>query len=279
MPDLPFEITARLDSRGQALFITERDEQMVTSERYRPGDGVRRRKVAAQWARDSRLLNGSLLTSSVICQALEEAEFACLKTEDDIASESVECVEAVSHADAELLAELAWNPKTVKADFIVLDKASGQLSRAAFLAVGIRRIVPPAIDDGIVTPGTDVPGNVLLPTLADRDGERVDQLRREIASFIDRYVEMPPGGTTIGTEYVRLSWMYDAFDEDTYVEYHSLAAERAARCRPSTRFATGRRLSAEGQQRQPRSELLTTSRVCFYVTSLIRAPRQSSLPI
>lgn len=143
LPCLPFVITARLDSRGQALFIAERDGEAVTSERYRPGDGVRRRKVAVQWARDDRLLNGRLLVSTEIREALEQAEFACLKAEDDIATEDVECVEAVSHADTELLAELAWIKETSKVDFIVFDKASGHVSRTAFIEVDGRRIVPP----------------------------------------------------------------------------------------------------------------------------------------
>ena len=71
-----------------------------------------------------------------------------------------------------------------------------------------------------------MPGNVLLPTYADPDGEDVGQLRRDIALFINRYVELPPGGTTIGTEYVLLSWMYDAFDELPYIAYRTSFAGR-----------------------------------------------------
>ena len=80
MPDapprrlVPFSIDTQPAARGMAVFTAIVNDRRITSERYAPGDGDKRRKIARLWADNHRLCNGQPLSASEIATALEQAE-------------------------------------------------------------------------------------------------------------------------------------------------------------------------------------------------------------
>lgn len=70
------------------------------------------------------------------------------------------------------------------------------------------------------------PGSVFVPTGFDVSGLDEDQLRSDIADFINRYVELPENMVEIAVNYVLLSWVFDKFDELPYLAFRSAHAGR-----------------------------------------------------
>ena len=224
--ELPFSIDVQLAERGQALFCAMLDGQAITSERYSPGDGTRRRRTAKEWAANARLCNGSEVAESAIVSALDEAEQAALSKRAEIENEAadaedVEPIECASYADDGLIVELGWNRKRGSADFIIYSREQDKPSRAAEINTSIGLIIPPSICTGIVTPGGDVPGNIYLPTYADEAGHDEPALRAALAAFINRYVELPGASVEIAVVYVLLSWVFGEFDEMAYLGFRT----------------------------------------------------------
>lgn len=219
---LPFVIDTRLAGRGLVAFVASVGDEPVTTERYAPGDGDRRRKVAERWANDDRLRNDAAIDPADVAAALEQAELQALARMDEIEAEGAESVapsEAAGYADDDIIGELAWNIEAGRPDFIVCDRNGGNISRADELHTPMGTLVVPSICTGIVTPGTPIPGTVLLPTECDLSDEDEARLRRAIAGFVERYVELPDGAVSLVVEYVLLTWMFDAFDETPYLAF------------------------------------------------------------
>ncbi|MEE9296467.1 MAG: hypothetical protein V3W34_16105 [Phycisphaerae bacterium] len=229
MTGLPFEIAARLAERGQVVFTANVDGKPVTFERYAPGNGEQRRKVAARWCEDSRLWGGTKPSSDTVVSALEQAELEAMATDDALEKQyesSDETSQAASYADGGVIVELAWNTDVGGPDFIVYERATGNVSRTERVDTARGVIVPPSVCAGIVTPGTPVPGSVLVPTDCNPAGEDEKQLRREIEAFINRYVELPGDALYVVLDYVLLTWVYDSFDELPYVAFRTADAGR-----------------------------------------------------
>jgi hypothetical protein len=138
--------------------------------------------------------------------------------------------EMASYADAHLIVELGWNCETAKPDFIIWDRYlspnTHQVSRAERVETAIGVIVVPSIAGGLATPGTPVPGAVLIPTAFDPEGENETRLRADVEAFIERYVELPADALSVAVEYVLLTWIHDAFDELPYVAFRTADAGR-----------------------------------------------------
>ncbi|HUU94500.1 MAG TPA: hypothetical protein VM487_02075 [Phycisphaerae bacterium] len=220
---LPFDIAAAVGQRGLAVFTASVDGQRITAERYSPGDGQARRRVARSWAADDRFRNGSPIPADDIATALEQTEFAvrdriaAIQDEED---DDAIVREAAAYADDEIIIELAWNVGTGAPDFIVYSKDSGNIERAAQLDTAAGKLVPPSACTGIVTPGYPIQGSILLPTECQAVGTD-DALRQDVAAFIDRYVELPGDAVCIASEYVLLTWVHDAFDELPYLSFRT----------------------------------------------------------
>lgn len=222
--DLPFDINASEVGRGLFNFVARIADQRITSERYSPGDGDRRRAVAKRWAEDSRLQNGRPLDPAAIVSALEQVEF---EVQDQIEAiqeqeEGVTVHEVASYCDDSTLAELAWNVEDGSCDFIVYDRKGEKLSRSRRLETSTGILGVPSICAGIVTPGHPMTGAVLVPAGCDvAGGEDEDRLRRDIREFIGRYAELPGETLSIAVEYVLLTWVFDRFDELPYVAFRT----------------------------------------------------------
>ncbi|MHC4063642.1 MAG: hypothetical protein ACYSUI_03960 [Planctomycetota bacterium] len=226
---LPFEIHAEVSDRGLAVFSAELGGKPITSERYAPGDGDRRRRTAKAWADDSRLQNGEPVPSYEILAALEQAEFQVRDRVGEIQNQADDesgLLERASCADDDLLVELAWHVERARPDFIVYDRYAKLISRTERVDTAIGTIVPPAVCSGIVTPGGLIPGSLLVPTDCDGAGADEGTLRRDMRHFIDRYVQLPGDTTHIAVEYVLLSWVFDRFDEMPYLAFRTMDVGR-----------------------------------------------------
>lgn len=225
MGDLPFQIAAEVVDRGFCRFIASANGERIAVEKYAPGDGKARQRVARQWAEDPRLRNDGQLTVGQVEHALERIELEAMealnKAEADFCVDAGRRVEVAGYADDEHLAEVAWNIDAGHPDLIVYNRQTREVSRHDEFATGIGRLVVPQISQGLVTPGGHVPGNVLLPTNADPRGADEIALRADLASFIDRYVELPAGATELAVQYVFLSWVHDGFDELPYLGFRT----------------------------------------------------------
>lgn len=220
MAGVPFEIVHTRTGRGMFTFTATLNGIPVTSERYAPGDGDRRRNTAARWARDERLQNGRPFTEVEVARALEKVEHAAMCEADDGQGEDTEGValEQASHVDEQQIAELAWNSASGSADFIVFQRDAQRIERRDVLKTYTGDVVPlRSARAGFVTPGGGIEGNVLLPTEAVKAGESETALRVDVRQFIDRYVELPGETVSVAVEYVLLTWVHDAFDELPYL--------------------------------------------------------------
>lgn len=98
--ELPFTVTPRLGERGVVFNASVGDDD-VTSEKYTPGDGKRRREVAELWCGDDRLWNGATPNHAGVVAALEAAERDALARLDALESES-SVVDAPSGTELDL---------------------------------------------------------------------------------------------------------------------------------------------------------------------------------
>ncbi len=226
---IPFEITAHVVSRGQAVFIATKQGKSIATQRYAPGDGERRRKTAEIWAGDERLWEGSTIAPEDIAIALEKVELKVLAEINRIENEeepSVRVFERVSYLDDEVMAELAWNEVDAVPEFIVYDRKRGGIDRRSFLGIPEGKIVVPCMSEGIVTPGHPIDGSVIVPRACGRMDEQEGVLRRDIGAFIHRYVELPENCVSVITDYILLTWVYDRFDELPYLAFRNTDAGR-----------------------------------------------------
>lgn len=223
----PFSVMARLGERGQVQFIAAVDDKPAAVERYAPGDGERRRKVAAKWCQNERLWEGAAPDVEAVLAELERAELDALGAVDALEAQyqpAGKVVEAAAYVDGGLIVELAWNRDDSMPDFIVYERASGNISRAPRVETARGALVVPSLDSGIVTPGGNIPGSVLLPTECGQDGHDTERLREDLHAFINRYVELTDEARELAVTYVLLTWVFDAFDELPYLCF------RAADC-------------------------------------------------
>jgi len=222
---LPFAIDARLAERGQTVFVASVDGKKITSERYAPGDGKRRREVADLWRHDERLHNGSPVNSAEIIQELERVEHAAWAAADEVANEeaaeAAELTERANYVDDARITELAWNRKEQQADFITYDRHTSKVERTQGVETAAGPLGIPTICKGITTPGGEISGNVLLPDDCDWEGRDEGRLRVDIAGFINRYVELPGDDCELAVEYILLTWIHDSFDELPYMAFRT----------------------------------------------------------
>ena len=110
MSDLPFTIQVTPSARGMATFTALVGDKPVATERFVPGDGDKRRRVARLWADDDRLRNGRLLTPAKIAAALERIDNDdygnCMSCEEPIHRKRLEfdptatlCIECATKAE------------------------------------------------------------------------------------------------------------------------------------------------------------------------------------
>jgi hypothetical protein len=237
MMTLSFDITARLVERGLVVFVASVDGKRVTSERYTPGDGERRRKVARRWCADGRLwhdacgLNDTIVPTvddaaklGGVLAALESAETDATVARDELDAQPLQSNDnprLASYADDDIIVELGWSLESQCPDFIVYDRRTGKVSRVENIVTPVGDMVPPLANGGIITPGSPVPGSVFVPIEADPSGDDESRLRDDLAGFIERYVELSADALSIVIEYVILSWCFDAFDELPYLAFRT----------------------------------------------------------
>jgi hypothetical protein len=222
--DLPFAITARLADRGQVVFTVVVEDRSITSEKFTPGDGDRRRNVAALWCKDDRLWGGREPCVEGVLAELERLEFEAIST--------VEALEAKAdvpdnhivgggYADRGIGAELAWNRETASADFIVYERSTSQLSRAESVDTAAGVLTIPGATSGIVTPGAPIDGAILVPTECNVEHADEATLRHDIEVFVSRYVELPFDSLCVAISYIMLTWTHDSFDELPYLAFRT----------------------------------------------------------
>lgn len=223
--DLPFAIAARLSGRSACNFIASYNGKEITAEKYTPGDGSKRQKIARTWAKDDRLRNGQLITSTVIARELERLELEAIKTLDKMRAEDDQDapvgIPRASYADHEQIVELAWNETAARTDFIVCDRQTGNVSRADRAETSTGLITVPSLCHGITTPGHPIEGAVFVPTECDPAGQDETRLRDDIETFIHRYVELPAESVALAIEYVLLTWLHDVFSELPYLAFRT----------------------------------------------------------
>jgi hypothetical protein len=223
-PNLPFVIDAKPTERKAAHFTASINGERIATERYAPGDGEKRRKLASRWANDPRLCNGSVVRVDAVAAALEAAELEAMKAVDEITSEAdntPDLIERASYVDDDVIAELAWNPETGGPDFIIFDRHTGDVSRADRFDTPVGTIVVPGMCQRIVTPGHPIEGAVFVPTDCDPASNDEGRLRADMEAFINRYVELPADAASIAVEVVLLTWVYDAFDDLPYLAFRT----------------------------------------------------------
>ncbi len=227
--DLPFEIKARHTGRDVVMFIVSVDGKELASERYTIGNGDRRRKVAERWSNDDRLRGNMPVKASDVAKELEALELRIKDNLDEVReadSQEKTAVERAGHVDESIIVELAWNWQLGAVDFIIFDRVTKGLRRSEQVDTTVGTISPPSIRQGVVTPGSTVPGMVFIPTECDEGGSDENSLRADVTEFIERYVEFPVRASVIATDYVFLSWIHDAFDELPYLSFRTSDAGR-----------------------------------------------------
>lgn len=224
---LPFEILARHTGKETVMFIAVIDGQEITSEKYSIGNGKERKRVAIKWSKDDRLCNGSLVSNRLNESELERKEFQVKELLDNpIDSEDGDLphIERASIIDKEIIAEMAWNYKLGRPDFIIYDRESKTITREEAIEKDGYTIIPPKCWRGICTPGEHIEGSILIPSNT-RTVENIESyeiiLRSKIKSFVNRYVELPDGVDELCVEYVMLSWLHDLFDELPYLAFRT----------------------------------------------------------
>jgi len=242
MPDdqpLPFIVEVKPTEHGKAVFVACRDGKEITAETYTPGSGLARRRTAKLWAQDTRLWDGATPDPEAVVHALEDAERRALAAsdededapengtggapEDEADDESTPArVQAAFRVDAKRIIELAWNYENGRPDFIWYDRQTHVVTRSNMVELSKSAdLVVPAWWREIVTPGGFVPGTVFVPTACDETGIDEDRLRQDIAAFVNRYVELPPGASELCTNYILLSWIQDSFAEVPYLAFRT----------------------------------------------------------
>ncbi len=180
------------------------------------------------WCADARLWNSAQPNIDGILSALEEAELEALSAVDALEEAATPggVRQASSYADSGIVAELAWNNDEGKADFIVLERSTGHISRSDRVDTHSGTIVVPRMCDGIVTPGGSVRGAVYLATEVSLGGEDEMKLRESLAGFVNKYVELPGDAVHLAIEYILLSWVFDRFDELPFLAFRTADAGR-----------------------------------------------------
>lgn len=222
---LPFTIVARIGPRNTATFVASRNGGEIATERYPLGDGEKRRRLAKRWTTDARLTGDETVEPDNVAAELEHCELDALTELDRLdvenASSGNASIDAATYTDDDMMVELAWDAECGGMDFIICDRKSGDVSRAAHVGTARGVLVPPDIGTGIVTPGTPIVGSILVPTECESSGRDELALRRDVAAFVNRYVELPGDGLHLVVEYIFFTWVFDAFDESPYLAFRT----------------------------------------------------------
>src|ERR1700730_5835143 len=108
------------------------------------------------------------------------------------------------------LIELVYDPVRHLTSFVV--SQDGRWRFEPTLESGTsRRIVPFSPDNNLITTGA-----LLLPSAPEEYGGD-HELIRDILAYIHRHVDLSTGFERLATDYVVLSWVYDAFTEVPYL--------------------------------------------------------------
>lgn len=239
MSELPFSIKARFEN-DTATFLALIDDEVVASERYKCGNGDRRRKVAALWVGNERLQNGSALDATDIEAALLQKETEVIESLDAAAMtesaaaaetpkpkpEQPDEIERASYVDDNLIVELAWSFDTGRPDFIVFDRQTQRVTRADSVTVPGGVLIAPSFAHGVLTPAYPIPGTVFVPSEYDESGIDETRLRHDLEHFVRSYVEFSDDTTKLAIEYILMSWIYDGFDELAYLVFKTADAGR-----------------------------------------------------
>lgn len=119
---------------------------------------------------------------------------------------------ATSHTcDDGTLLELVFDPLQKKTAFAVSEP--GETRTEETFETGAETLVPYSPENNLILHGA-----VLLPSHAEPFNS-LEQLRVDITAFIHRYLDLTPVFEKIATEYVLLSWVYDAFNELPYLRF------------------------------------------------------------
>ena len=113
-------------------------------------------------------------------------------------------------ADGTLI-ELVFSPEGRQTSFAVA--GTGGISTCGTIDAEGETFVPFSADNNLIRHRA-----VLLPSMAQPYGSR-EQLRTDIRAFIHRYLDLTPLFERIATEYIFLSWVYDAFNELPYLRF------------------------------------------------------------
>ncbi|MEQ1881714.1 MAG: hypothetical protein ABL878_12175 [Burkholderiales bacterium] len=111
-----------------------------------------------------------------------------------------------------LVVELIFDPDTSTTKFAVADQGEVDIRDSVALPDGTHLNPIPATNNLLRH------GVVRLPT-GIGDYETLASLRADLATFIDRYVTLPPRFLPIAVHYVLLSWVYDGFNELPYLRF------------------------------------------------------------
>jgi len=132
---------------------------------------------------------------------------------------------AASYVDEKIIAELAWNRGEAQPDFIGYNRRTRKANHVSRLDTPNGAIEPPESWQGIVTPGGPVIGMVFVPTdcIPNCRGKK---LWKQVADFINRYVELPKNAVELAVAYVFLTWVFDVFAEIPYLAFRALASGR-----------------------------------------------------
>ena len=221
---LPFELFGRLADQRSVIVTVHVDDTPITSEKFQLGNGKRRREIAELWSKDDRLTRGDELDANDILHELDKLEqeaFEAIRNQEKEDSAKKGLTEVSNYVDDAAFVELAWNEEKGGVDFIIFYREDRIAERADSYDVPGGTLVPPAMCPGIVTPHSGHPGAVFVPTKCDASGEDEAAVRRDVAEFIARYVELPGGTLQIAIEYVFLTWVYDRFDEVSYLGFRT----------------------------------------------------------
>ena len=218
---LPFEIAVTKATHGKCIFLASRDDHKSSPFRYAPGDEVQRRRLAKCWSEDEKLTGSAVIAPEAIEEALGVAENRLIESSES-GSESLELPapeQRASFIDENIVAELAWNLEKSRPDFIVFDRKTAAIRREELVQTKGGHFEVLSGWQRMVTPGLNLDGAVFVPTDCNSKGE--EALRKDVAEFVNKYVELPTHYVPVVVEYVMLTWVHDQFDELPYLAFHS----------------------------------------------------------
>ncbi len=208
-----------LNGTLKVRLIATREGEVIDIDELNAASAAARKRYADRTAPLFKCTTKAI--SDILHQRCLDAMQMAQERADDVATPARQTASLV---DSQRIAELAWGPNGP--DFIVFDRTTGAVTRTHALETATGHYGLPSICAGIVTPGGEIPGNVLVPTQAATDAADETGLRADVASFIGRYVELPGDACSLAVEYVLLTWVFDAFDEVPYLAFRTADAGR-----------------------------------------------------